>query len=429
MWFLALGLVLAGYAAVNVLGRYIPDSAYYVFCIAVWLSVTASVIFLNRHQNKDSLISFRISRRLILNALLLAALQLMALVATGFVMGFGKSAYSTTPVFIITNTAFFGSTILAFEFSRAYMIKVCSRRRMVMGLVFVSIMLTMVSYNWTAYTTALEPLKMLEFVGGEIIPTFAINLIATYLALLGGPTTSLAYMLPLQAFTWLSPIQPNPDWTIRSLVNVIVPTVGFLFVGEVAGTLRMIRVGAMSRNDLVKRGFKSTKSSSWSWFVVLVIILLIIWIPTGYLGIKPSVLVSGSMSPVLDVGDIVVTSTVDPGELVEGDIIQYMRAGTPILVTHRIVEVEKVGEDYKITTKGDASNTVDQPILVTGKIGKVIFVVSRLGWVTIILRGGVTDAIGFAANNIAFTFSVIVAAIGVVVYAVYSNQGRRRYLK
>jgi signal peptidase I len=431
VWFLALGLVVAGYAAVNALGRFLPDSiSYYVFSAVVWSLVTASVIFLNKRQNKDGLFSFRASRKLVLNGLLLAILQLMALVATGFVMGFGSSPFSFAPSFILINTAFFGTAIIAFEFSRAYLIRACSRKRLILGLVLISFLFTLVSYNWAAYAIALDPLKFIEFVGGKIIPTFAINLVATYLVLLGGPTTSLAYMFPLQAFTWLSPVQPNPDWTIRSLVNVIIPTIGFLFIGEVAGSFRMIRVGAMSRSDLFRKGFKIKKSSSsWSWFVVAVVILMIIWIPTGYLGIKPSVLVSGSMSPALNVGDIVVTTSVDGSQIAPGDIIQYMRTGSSILITHRVLEVEQLGADYKVTTKGDASNTVDQPILVTGKIGKVLFTVPRLGWVTIVLRGGAADFAGFVGSNIVFAMSIIMALVGVAAYAFYNMHGKRRFLK
>lgn len=94
------------------------------------------------------------------------------------------------------NTAFFGTSIMAFEFTRAYLIKSYSKKRIFLGLVLISILFTTISFNFAAYTTAFQGVRFFEFFGGRLIPAFAINFAASYLALLGGPTSSLAYIFP-----------------------------------------------------------------------------------------------------------------------------------------------------------------------------------------------------------------------------------------
>lgn len=390
MWLVALVMVLGSYAAVSALGRFLPEMQYYLASVIVWAAVTAALILMDKRANAGDLASFRLNKRVIINALYLAALQLAALISTGFFMGFGKTPFSLAPIFILVNTAFFGTSIMAFEFARAYLIKSCSRKRIFLGLVLVSILFTIISFNFAAYTAALQGASFFEFFGGRWIPAFAINFAASYLALLGGPTSSLAYMLPLQAFQWLSPILPNPDWAVRGLVNTAIPALGLLFLNEGVRTGRLIRYGLIRKTDL--RKFPK-KTSALPWVLVLIVAMTILWIPTGLLGFKPSVVASNSMSPTLEIGDVVIVVPSDPSSIKVGDIVQYTRAGYGISITHRVVSIEPSGKAYIITTKGDANNVADDLISATGKIGKVVQVVPKIGLLTIYLRDFVSNLV------------------------------------
>lgn len=388
MWLFALAAVLGTYAAVSAFGRFLSGMEYYLASIIAWSAVTAAIILMDRRMHGGNLASLRLNKRLILNALYLAALQLAALISTGFFMGFGRTPYSLAPFFIIINTAFFGTSIVALEFARAYLVRSCSRKRVFLGLVLVSLLFTAISFNFAAYTTAFQGTRFFEFFGGRAIPAFAINLAASYLALLGGPASSLAYIFPLQAFQWLSPVLPNPDWAVRGLVNTTVPALGLLFLNEGVRTGILIRHGLIKKTDL--RKFPK-KSSALPWVMVLIVAMTILWIPTGLLGFKPTVVASNSMSPTLVVGDVVIAVPSDPSDINVGDLVQYTRVGYSILITHRVISIERSGSTYIITTKGDANNMVDDPISVTGKIGKVVQVIPKIGLATIYLRDFVSN--------------------------------------
>ncbi len=72
-------------------------------------------------------------------------------------------------------------------------------------------------------------------------------------------------------------------------------------------------------------------------------------------GLRFYVVVTGSMSPTIEVGSLcVVNSRATYDSVSAGDIISF-RAGSEMLVTHRAVRIEKDG----IVTKGDANKSED----------------------------------------------------------------------
>lgn len=84
---------------------------------------------------------------------------------------------------------------------------------------------------------------------------------------------------------------------------------------------------------------------------------------------------SGSMSPELQVGDVILVKSVDPMTLKTGDIVTYKGdAGSleGLTVTHRVTK-EAYGQDgeYYIQTKGDANSDPDPPVNITRVVGKL----------------------------------------------------------
>jgi len=97
-----------------------------------------------------------------------------------------------------------------------------------------------------------------------------------------------------------------------------------------------------------------------------------------FFGIKPFVVATGSMEPEIYGGDLVITKTVNPGDLKVRDIISFKEGDA--VITHRIVEVtEKDGEPAFIT-KGDANNVEDEnPVTYAQVEGIYRFKINGLG--------------------------------------------------
>jgi signal peptidase I len=108
--------------------------------------------------------------------------------------------------------------------------------------------------------------------------------------------------------------------------------------------------------------------------------------------------VSGSMEPVLQVGDLIILKGVEPEDIVVGDIIVFNPVVVDKLIVHRVVEIieENVVESdldefvvYSYRTKGD-NNVTNQnidPWIVHQKhvYGKYVFRIPYLGYPRIML--------------------------------------------
>lgn len=99
------------------------------------------------------------------------------------------------------------------------------------------------------------------------------------------------------------------------------------------------------------------------------------------MGYKPLTVLSGSMSPFLKPGDMIVVREITPENIKVGDVITY-RIDEKTLVTHRVVEVSRKYGHIAFKTKGDANNTED-PDAVTpdGVVGSMIFKIPYAGYI------------------------------------------------
>lgn len=81
---------------------------------------------------------------------------------------------------------------------------------------------------------------------------------------------------------------------------------------------------------------------------------------------------TGSMADTIQVGDgVLVEITKD---VKENDIIVYKEEEN--FITHRFVEIN---EDGELITKGDANNAKDQPIKIDKVLGKVVYILPKIG--------------------------------------------------
>lgn len=294
-------------------------------------------------------------------ALYIAILQIVILICLGIFLGFGNSPYSFTPLGITTNLMFVLSTILGFELSRAYVAKAMKRRLkensvLLTATIFFFILIIPYLLNFPK-----RPIDQLKFLGNIAIPFYTQQLFASLLAYLYGARGSIAYFLPITAFEWFSPILPNIDWTLNALVATALPAVGY----------------SILEKEREAKKVEIKKESPVSWIVFLIIALLTFLFFTGSFGVHPAVIGSGSMSPSIETGDVIIVSRVNPDDLNIGDVIQYMADG--YTVTHRIVDMYETNEGKFFITKGDANELPDDPVSEARVIGKVVFVIPKIG--------------------------------------------------
>ena len=94
---------------------------------------------------------------------------------------------------------------------------------------------------------------------------------------------------------------------------------------------------------------------------------------------------SGSMSPKIPTGSLLLVRPVSFEGIQEGDVVTYSLADGKTLITHRVVE--KDAQRRNLTTKGDANETVDLVKVPASRVqGKVVFSVPTLGYFLYLFR-------------------------------------------
>ncbi len=176
-----------------------------------------------------------------------------------------------------------------------------------------------------------------------------------------------------------------------------------------------------NKNIKLRKTFRMIyKVISYSLIVILMIIasFFIVYFISGKLAEKSGknppfglyTIISPSMTPNIEVYDVVFVKNVDPKDLEINDIITFYSTnsffgGTPI--THRIVEILDVpSKGTMFRVKGDANERADdEKVLPNNIIGKVMFKIPKLGKLQF-----------FLASRTGWLIAILIPAIIIVTY-------------
>ena len=112
-------------------------------------------------------------------------------------------------------------------------------------------------------------------------------------------------------------------------------------------------------------------------------VLLLLAMPTfarNQLGIGVTTVLTGSMRPAIDPGDLVVTQVTQAAAVVTGDVVVVTSGKEQ--VAHRVVEIRPLNGLNRLTTKGDANPTIDiDPVMLSSAAGvpRVIWRIPNIG--------------------------------------------------
>jgi signal peptidase len=114
--------------------------------------------------------------------------------------------------------------------------------------------------------------------------------------------------------------------------------------------------------------------------------MLVLWVGLGLLfgtllaavapqlaGYRSFTVRSGSMTPAIETGDVVVTKPIAPLSARVGDVVTFVDPeGTGKLFSHRVQSVRAVGDDVAFVTRGDANTSTEHwRVPASGSVGKV----------------------------------------------------------
>lgn len=308
-------------------------------------------------------------------ALSFALIFIVVSIIAGFLDGFGRSPYSHTLRGMAINIIVVGSALVGREMVKNYLVRSLNNKENYFVFTLIALFITMTSFTLNRYLNLNSYEDIVKFVARDLGPMFCHNLLGTYFAFLGGAVPAIIYIGLVQAFHWLSPILPDLKWITSALIGILCPMFCLMTMQNIYGTEARI----------VNKRTKD-KDSPWGWMITILVSIGITWFAAGVFPIYPSVILTGSMKPMIKPGDvIVVKKIVDTDLLNPGDVIQFKRDS--IMISHRIMQViDREGKKSYIT-KGDNNSTADfAPVKPEQIRGKIINVVPKAGWPTLLLR-------------------------------------------
>ena len=115
--------------------------------------------------------------------------------------------------------------------------------------------------------------------------------------------------------------------------------------------------------------------------VVIVVLCAVFLMGSRLLGYQCYTVISGSMQPAYDVGDLLYVKDVDVNTIKVGDPITFVLNENLVVATHRVVRID--AENQRFYTKGDANDIEDsEPVHFNNVIGVPKFSIPKLGYVS-----------------------------------------------
>jgi len=376
--FLLLGLLAVIYLVINLVlpmvGLNTLIKAYLIQPV-LWVILIAAVRFmpgyrpLGKRSKKSAFVQL---------ALGLAFIQIFLYFIGGLFSGFGKSPSSFTLLGIAENVFFIGTMLVGMELSRAWLVTRFGKKHAFLVIFLATLLFTFIAIPLSQVTGFQLKIASSSQVISSWLPLFAENLAASMLVMTAGAGASLAYRGLLAAFWWLCPILPNLDWALKGLIGTVVPIIGMVVINSYySSEASKVKSRKRIRNAAMPTG----------WIMTSIVCVAIIWFATGVLPIKPSLVPTGSMEPVINPGDVMLIAPVQTGAIKVGDIIEYKNTKEKINVVHRVIEIEGDTQNPSFITKGDANNSADaDPVSPQQVVGREIFIIPKVGWISIAVK-------------------------------------------
>ena len=308
--------------------------------------------------------------------LILVISYLIIYILLGLFFGYVKSIYSHSFFGILKNIWNYIIPIIFIELIRNILIRNSNHSKI--AFIVIAFLFTLIDidlYNIIGLTNKAEIFKTIFSV---ILPATIKNLSLNYIAKTSGYITSLIYLLPQKLTSIILPILPDLDWYFISLVGILLPILALIIIKNLD-----------DRIESPKSKFRLKKEKPIRIIILIIPLIIFCLFIAGIFKYKPTAIVSNSMHPIFDRGDVVIIEKLDRKKsrnLKKYDIIEYKLKN--IIVSHRIIHIEKHNDgSISYITKGDNNNTADNEKVSSNQIiGIVKFRIPKVGYPSVWLN-------------------------------------------
>lgn len=344
----------------------------YSICAFIFIVLIISYLLLGMEKEKS-----RYNKDIILSLLIYIAIYYITTYLFGLFIGFNKNVYSSNIILILKNIVPIIILIPLSELLRYIINSKIKDNYILLGLsIFVFTLIdTTITIQVSSFKNFYDTLKV---IGLFILPSLSKNYLLTYLTIKVSYKPNLVYRYLMELPRYILPIITSFGVYIESVIYISFPIIVFIII----------------YNDFKKREKKNIilsskfkKNTKFIYYIVTIILITIVSLTSGYFKYQAIVIATGSMTPNINKGDMVVIEKVAPKDakkLKEGEVLAFKREDK--IVVHRIYKIYTSGNEIFFKTKGDHNNAPDGYLTEAKEIlGTVKFNIRYIGYPTVAL--------------------------------------------
>ncbi len=230
--------------------------------------------------------------------------------------------------------------------------------------------------NTFYYTIFNSQYDVLKFIALSLLPAISKNISYTYISKRLGYKPVIVFDLIFSLYLYILPIVPNFNEYVMSIIYLIVPIL-FAF--------RILRFYEDKTNNKISSDYHVVKFKHA--IVPAILVMILVYFYSGYFRFYTVAVATGSMTPNINKGDVVIVDQKYSFEDIEvGEIIAVKKEG--VIIIHRVAKKVSFGDSYIYYTKGDANNNMDDFVIKEDMVvGKVNLRIPYIGYPTVWFNG------------------------------------------
>ena len=343
--------------------KYVSSAYFCVIIISIMFFLPAIHTF-GKERTKS-----QISGLCIAGSVIYIAINFIAGV---FLKNIAASPYDISPKGIFINIVTLLPEIIAIIMVRSYIVNAVNRKTKhpIFWIVVVSLYFAVLQFNLTKLSIINNTEDLFIYIAKDIMPEISLSFLTSIICLVGGSIPCIYYMCINKIFLFIFPFLPTLSWFIESVIGIVYPIIFAMLIWEEYKIMSHKKPSLQKENVL-------------SFMATLAVLVTFSWFLVGVFPIYPSVILTGSMEPLIYPGDVALIRKFKSEEeiykLKEGDVINFKIEN--ITITHRIEKIESdEAGNLSFITKGDNNDSHDNWVVLPNDLnGTIEKIVPKVG--------------------------------------------------
>lgn len=345
----------------------------YSICVFIFLLGVIAYFLLGFEKNKS-----RYNKDIILSLIIYITIYYISTYLFGLFIGFSKNVYNFDFISIVNNIVPVIILIFVSEILRYIINSKIKDSYLLLGLSL--IVFSMIDITFTLNATNFGDFyTVLKVIGLFVLPSLGKNFLFTYLSVKVGFKPNMVYRYLMDIPKYILPIIPNFGAYVESIIYIAFPILVFVII------YNNLKKVDRKVNRIIKS--KKSKRTIITYYIIIPLLIITVALTSGYFKYQAIVVATGSMSPNINKGDVVVIKKLNDNEIKNlkiGDILVFNRENK--IVVHRIYKIYSSGDEIFFKTKGDNNNAPDSYLIEIHEIlGIVKLKVRYIGYPTVAL--------------------------------------------